>query len=84
MTAVTFSSARAEFARTIEQAVENHTPILVTRRKGGNAVIISEEDFRSYEETAYLMQSLNNAMRLNSAIASLRNGKGIEKRLVEI
>jgi antitoxin YefM len=84
MTAVTFSSARAEFARTIEQAVENHTPILVTRRKGGNAVIISEEDFRSYEETAYLMQSLNNAIRLNSAIASLRNGKGIEKTLVEI
>jgi len=84
MTAVTFSSARSEFARTIEQAVENHTPILVTRRKGGNAVIISEEDFRSYEETAYLMQSLNNAIRLNSAIASLRNGKGIEKTLVEI
>ena len=83
MTAVTFSSARAEFARTIEQAVNDHTPVLITRRKGGNAVIISEEDFRSYEETAYLMQSLNNAMRLNSAIASLRNGKGIEKTLVE-
>jgi len=84
MTAVTFSSARAEFARTIEQAVNDHTPVLITRRKGGNAVIISEEDFRSYEETAYLMQSLNNAMRLNSAIATLRNGKGIEKTLVEI
>ena len=84
MTAVTFSSARAEFARTIEQAVNDHIPVLITRRKGGNAVIISEEDFRSYEETAYLMQSLNNAMRLNSAIASLRNGKGIEKTLVEI
>jgi antitoxin YefM len=84
MTAITFSSARAEFARTIEQAVNDHTPVLITRRKGGNAVIISEEDFRSYEETAYLMQSLNNAMRLNSAIASLRNGKGIEKTLVEI
>lgn len=84
MTAVTFSSARAEFARTIEQAVNDHTPVLITRRKGGNAVIISEEDFRSYEETAYLMQSLNNAMRLNSAITSLRNGKGVEKTLVEI
>lgn len=84
MTAVTFSSARAEFAKTIEQAVNNHTPVLITRRKGGNAVIISEEDFHSYEETAYLMQSLNNAMRLNSAIATLRNGKGIEKALVEI
>lgn len=81
MTAVNFSTARAEFAKTIEQAVENHTPVLITRRNGANAVIMSEEDFRSYEETAYLMQSVNNAIRLNSAIEALRAGKGIEKEL---
>lgn len=84
MTAVTFSSARAEFAKTIEQVVESHTPVLITRRKGGNAIIISEEDFHSYEETSYLMQSLNNATRLNSAITSLRKSEGIEKPLVEL
>lgn len=81
MTAVNFTTARAEFAKTIEQAVENHMPILITRRKGGNAVLISEEDFKSYEETAYLMQSINNASRLNSAIESLRAGNGTQREL---
>lgn len=81
MTAVNFTTARAEFAKTIDQAVSNHTPVLITRRKGANAVIMSEDDFRSYEETAYLMQSVNNAVRLNGAIESLRSGKGVEKEL---
>ena len=83
MTAINFTTARAEFAKTIEQAVDNHKPVLITRRKGGNAVLISEEDFRSYEETAYLMQSINNAVRLNSAIESLRAGKGTQRELIE-
>jgi len=83
MTAVNFTTARAEFAKTIEQAVDNHTPVLITRRKGGNAVLMSEDDFKSYEETAYLMQSINNAARLNSAIESLRAGKGTQKELIE-
>lgn len=83
MTAITYSSAREHFAKTIDTAVNNHIPVLITRRSGGNAVLISEEDFRSYEESAYLMQSMTNAMRLNSAIESLRSGHGIEKALIE-
>ena len=82
MTAMTYTSARQQFAQTIDTAVNDHVPVLITRRNGGNAVLLSEEDFRSYEETAYLMQSTNNAMRLNSAIESLRSGKGIEKELI--
>ena len=83
MTAITYSSAREQFAKTIDTAVNNHIPVLITRRSGGNAVLISEEDFRSYEESAYLMQSMTNAIRLNSAIESLRSGRGIEKTLIE-
>lgn len=82
MTAITYSSVREHFAKTIDTAVNDHTPILITRRSGGNAVLISEEDFRSYEETAYLMQSSANTLRLNSAIDALRNGRGIEKELI--
>jgi antitoxin YefM len=82
MTAITYSSVREQFAKTIDIAVNDHTPILITRRSGGNAVLISEEDFRSYEETAYLMQSSTNALRLNSAIDALRSGRGIKKELI--
>ena len=83
MTAITYTSAREQFAKTIDTAVNDHIPILITRRSGGNAVLLSEEDFRSYEETAYLMQSTTNAIRLNNAIESLRNGRGIEKELIQ-
>jgi len=44
---------------------------------------MSEEDFRSYEETAYLMQSSRNAQRLNDAIAKLRAGNGVERGLLK-
>lgn len=82
MTAMTYSSVREHLAKTIDTAVNDHIPVLITRRSGGNAVLISEEDFRSYEETAYLMQSSSNALRLNSAIHAVRSGQGIEKELI--
>lgn len=82
MTAMTYSSVREHLAKTIDTAVNDHIPVLITRRSGGNAVLISEEDFRSYEETAYLMQSSSNALRLNSAIDAVRSGQGIEKELI--
>lgn len=83
MTALSYTSLRSSLAKTLDQVNEDHTPILITRQKGENAVLMSEADYRSYEETAYLMQSMANAQRLNEAIAELRQGKGLEKELLE-
>jgi antitoxin YefM len=41
------------------------------------------EDFASYEETRYLLQSTANAERLLDSIAELEKGGGAEKTLVE-
>lgn len=83
MTALSYTSVRASLAKVLDTVGNDHTPVLITRQNGSNAVLMSEEDFRSYEETAYLMQSMNNAQRLNEAIAQLRAGKGVEKELLE-
>ncbi|MCG8402202.1 MAG: type II toxin-antitoxin system Phd/YefM family antitoxin [Firmicutes bacterium] len=48
------SEARQNFFRLIEDAVNNHEPIMVTSKKG-NVVIISEEDYRAIQETLYLL-----------------------------
>jgi antitoxin YefM len=50
---------------------DNHNAVIVTRQNGKAPVIISLEDFKSYEETAYLMASLKNAKRLNDAITEI-------------
>ena len=46
-------------------------------------MIISLEDFKSYEETFYLMASPNNAKRLQSAILEVESGKSIKRDLIE-
>lgn len=81
MNALSYTAVRASLAQVLDQVNEDHTPVLITRQKGAGAVLMSEADFRSYEETAYLMQSAANAQRLNDAIAQLRAGKGVEKAL---
>jgi antitoxin YefM len=83
MHAITYTSLRANLAKTIDGIVNDHVPVLVTRQKGGNAILISEEDYRSFEETAYLMQSITNASRLNESIEQLRSGNGQTKTLIE-
>ena len=83
MEAINYTTFRKKLASTIDQVNENHTPVLVTRQKGKPAVIMSLDDYNSFTETAYLMQSPKNAERLNTAIAELNNGNGTERKLIE-
>jgi antitoxin YefM len=53
MSIVNATTARNNFFKLIEDAVMNHEPIYVTG-KSGNVVVISEEDYRSIQETLYL------------------------------
>jgi antitoxin YefM len=47
------TSARNNFFKLIDEALTTHEPVVVTG-KNGNVVILSEEDWRSIEETLYL------------------------------
>ncbi len=52
MRTITATSARAKFFGLIDEAAEAHEPILITAKRN-NAVLISEEDWRSIQETLY-------------------------------
>ncbi len=54
MTVLTASEARASLYRLIDQAAESHEPIIISGKRT-NAVLISEEDWRSIEETLHLL-----------------------------
>lgn len=53
MTIVNATTARNNFFKLIEDVVTLHEPVYVTS-KSGNVVVLSEEDFRSIQETLYL------------------------------
>ena len=45
--------AREKLSALIDMVNQSHEPVLITDRRG-NAVLISEEDWRAIEETLYL------------------------------
>jgi antitoxin YefM len=61
----------------------DHKPVMITRQNGKPAIVMSVEDFQSYEETAYLMASPKNAERLQQAIAEVEAGQTVQKGLIE-
>jgi antitoxin YefM len=55
----------------MDYVCESHEPILITRRGEESVVMLSLKDYKSLEETAYLLRSPKNAYRLIEAIAEL-------------
>lgn len=80
---MTYSDFRSHLATVLDKVNDDHVPLLVTRQSGKSAVVMSLEDFKSYEETAYLMSSMKNAERLSQAIAQLESKKGKARKIVE-
>ena len=54
MTIIKISEARGRLGRLVDEAAKSHEPILITGKRG-NAVLISEEDWRALQETLYLL-----------------------------
>ncbi|MEZ4593686.1 MAG: type II toxin-antitoxin system Phd/YefM family antitoxin [Chloroflexota bacterium] len=54
MTTVTATEARATLYRLLDEVAQSHEPVVITGKRN-NAVLISEDDWRSIEETLYLL-----------------------------
>lgn len=83
MDAITYSSARANLARTMDRVCEDHEALIITRNGEQAVVMLSLEDYQALEETAYLLRNPANAKRLLSAITQLSAGKGVERKLTK-
>ncbi len=83
MHTISYSAFRSHLASTLDKVNEDHNPITITRQNGKPAVVMSLEDFHSYEETAYLMASPKNAERLNQAISEVEAGNIVFHELIE-
>jgi antitoxin YefM len=68
----------------MDRVSENHEPVIITRKNRSNLVLLSYEDYSAIEETAYLLRSPKNAQRLRESITSFKEGKGLERELIEV
>jgi len=54
MTTLTATEARANLYRLLDQVALSHEPVVITGKRG-NAVLLSEDDWRAIEETLFLL-----------------------------
>lgn len=83
MDAITYTSVRANLASTMNKVCDDHEALIITRNGAQSVVMLSLEDYKALEETAYLLRTPANAKRLLSAAAQLNAGKGIERKLAK-
>lgn len=78
------SEARAKLFPLIKQVNDDHAPVRISAR-GGDVVLMSADDFDSWQETTYLLRSPANAQRLLAAVARDRASEpGVATSLDEL
>lgn len=83
MDAITYSTARANLASTMDRVCNDHEALIITRNGEQSVVMLSLEDFQALEETAYLLRNPANAKRLLTAVGQLNTGKGVARPLAK-
>jgi len=83
MDIISYSQAQKDLGRLMDKVSDDRAPLIVTRRGGRSVVMLSLEDYRSMEETLYLMRSPANARRLLKSIRAADRGELTQQALIE-
>lgn len=84
MDAVTVNHAAQNLNDLIEQVIDNVEPTIICNDKGEKALLMSLDEFDSWQETLYLLSNPVNAEHLHESIAQAKMGKTKERELIEI
>lgn len=76
MEVVSRTDARSNLDALMTKVCENHDIAIITRKGKPSVVMMSLEEYESWQETAYLMSTPANARHLLDGIAQLDAGKG--------
>lgn len=84
MHTISYTEARENLKSVIDKVVADRAPIAITRQRGEGAVLISESEWASIEETMHLLSSPANAKRLLEAVRGFEAGVGVVHELTEL
>ena len=75
---ISASNARAQLFPLIQQVNQDQAPITITSNNG-NAVLVSESEWESILETAFLLRTASNRSHLEKSISALEQNKGVKR-----
>ena len=83
MDVITINQAKQNIDGLIEQVIADAEPTIICDDKGQKVVILSLDEFNSWQETLYLLSNPANANHLRKSIEEDKSGKAIERELME-
>ena len=76
MREISYSEARRNLAKLLDEVTDDCEPILIRRRGKEPVALIAADELTPWMETAYLLRSPANARHLRESIASVARGEG--------
>lgn len=83
MIAANFSEFRTKLKKYLDDVEDNNETLIVKRKTGKGAVMISLDEYNSIMETVHLLSSKANADRLYASIQQMKGGDTVSKGLIE-
>ena len=83
MDAITTHQAVISLDSLVEKVIADLEPIIVCTDTGKKAVLVSLDEFNSWQETLHLLSNPANAEHLAESIEEAKAGKILEKTLIE-
>lgn len=81
MNAITYTDLRQNLKSYMDYVFDNNEPLIITRKKRENVVLLSIDDYNSLVETEYLMSSPANVTHLKKSLKQARAGKLLKRKL---
>ncbi len=83
MIAANFTEFRTGLKKFLDNVENNHETLIIKRKSGKGAVLISLDEYNSIMETVHLLSSKANADRLYESIQQMERGETVEHDLIE-
>jgi antitoxin YefM len=80
MRAITYTEARNNLASELDRVNADYDVTIITRQKAEAGVLMSLKEYESLMETAHLLRSPKNAMRLMKSIENIEARRHIVRR----
>ena len=83
MKVITFNEARNKFKSVLDRVIDDADYTIITRQDADDAVVMSLDYFNSLLETVHLLKSPANAAHLERSIDQYKQGKVVERDLLD-
>lgn len=83
MQVVSMTEARNNLKAIFDSVFHDNDEVIIHRKGRENVVVIPFDEYNSIKETNYLLSSENNRKHLIKSINQLREGKTVERDLIE-